>query len=91
MIRYAVIGAGSSGLATARALHRRGIEVDGYESSPGVDYPGHRAPKTYFQEYVDRFGLTALFRFNTRVTRLEPHDGGWNLANTGPNGDEMTR
>ena len=36
MNRYAVIGAGPSGLAAARALHSRGIAVDGYEASHGV-------------------------------------------------------
>lgn len=36
MSRYAVIGAGPSGLAAARALQRRGITVDGYEASHGV-------------------------------------------------------
>jgi len=36
MKTYAVIGAGPSGLATARALTRRGIGVDGYEASHGV-------------------------------------------------------
>lgn len=36
MNRYAVIGAGPSGLAAARALTRRGIGVDGYEASHGV-------------------------------------------------------
>lgn len=36
MNRYAVIGAGPSGLAAARALDKRGIAVDGYESSHGV-------------------------------------------------------
>ncbi|WP_341954639.1 NAD(P)/FAD-dependent oxidoreductase [Microbacterium sp. LWH13-1.2] len=36
MNRYAVIGAGPSGLAAARALTRRGIGVDGYEASAGV-------------------------------------------------------
>ncbi|WP_226531700.1 flavin-containing monooxygenase [Microbacterium paraoxydans] len=125
MNRYAVIGAGPSGLATARALHRRGIEVDGYEASHGVgglwditnprstmyesahlissrtttefsefpmrtrvDYPGHRVLKEYFQEYADRFGLTDLFRFETKVTRLEPRDGGWDLTSSGPDGEE---
>jgi len=33
---YAVIGAGPSGLAAARALQKRGIGVDGYEASHGV-------------------------------------------------------
>ncbi|MGJ0388816.1 flavin-containing monooxygenase [Microbacterium sp. CGR1] len=36
MNRYAIIGAGPSGLAAARALTRRGIGVDGYEASSGV-------------------------------------------------------
>lgn len=34
--RYAIIGAGPSGLSAARALQRAGIEVDGYEASRGV-------------------------------------------------------
>lgn len=36
MKRYAVIGARPSGLAAARALRQRGIEVEGYEASSGV-------------------------------------------------------
>lgn len=36
MSDYAVIGAGPSGLAAARALQQRGIAVDGYEASHGV-------------------------------------------------------
>lgn len=34
--RYAIIGAGPSGLAAARALQREGIVFDGYEAAPGV-------------------------------------------------------
>ncbi|WP_347978406.1 NAD(P)/FAD-dependent oxidoreductase [Microbacterium sp. ProA8] len=34
--RYAVIGAGPSGLSAARALQKAGIEFDGFESSRGV-------------------------------------------------------
>ncbi|KZE89070.1 flavin-containing monooxygenase [Microbacterium sp. TNHR37B] len=34
--RYAIIGAGPSGLAAARALHREGLDFDGYEASSGV-------------------------------------------------------
>src|SRR6478609_4187096 len=34
--RYAVIGAGPSGLAAARALQKAGIAFDGYEASRGV-------------------------------------------------------
>lgn len=127
MSRYAVIGAGPSGLATARALQQRGITVDGYEASHGVgglwdidnprstmyesahlissrtttefaefpmrtpvDYPGHRVLRQYFRDYAAHFDLTPLFRFDTTVTRLEPHDGGWNLTSSGPDG-ESTR
>lgn len=117
MKRYAVIGAGPSGLAAARALQQRGIRIDGYEASSGVgglwdidnprstvyesahlissrttteftefpmdsnvDYPGHRALKRYFDAYADEFSLRELFRFDTAVSRLEPHhDGGWML------------
>ncbi|WP_312170536.1 NAD(P)/FAD-dependent oxidoreductase [Microbacterium sp.] len=128
MDRYAVIGAGPSGLAAARALTRRGIAVDGYEASHGVgglwditnprstmyesahlissrtttefaefpmrssvDYPGHRVLLDYFREYAGHFGLTELFRFDTRVTRLEPRDGGWELTSTGPEGRRTHR
>jgi cation diffusion facilitator CzcD-associated flavoprotein CzcO len=34
--RYAIIGAGPSGLAAARALQRARIAFDGYEASRGV-------------------------------------------------------
>lgn len=123
MNTYAVIGAGPSGLATARALRKRGLPVEGYEASHGVgglwdidnprstmyesahlissrtttefrefpmrttvDYPGHRVLLEYFRDYAEHFGLTALFRFDTRVTRLEPRDGGWDLTSDGPDG-----
>lgn len=123
MSRYAVIGAGPSGLAIARALQVQGIEIDGFEASHGVgglwditnprstmyesahlissrtttefaefamdsdvDYPSHRVLRDYFRSYADHFGLTSLFRFGTRVTRLEPRDGGWDLAYEGPDG-----
>ncbi|WP_435746093.1 flavin-containing monooxygenase [Microbacterium sp. PMB16] len=128
MNRYAVIGAGPSGLATARALQKRSIAVDGYEASHGVgglwditnarstmyesahlissrttteftefpmrsraDYPGHRVLREYFQDYADHFGLTERFHFDTRVTRLEPRDGGWDLTSAGPEGEHTRR
>lgn len=127
MSRYAVIGAGPSGLATARALQAQGIEIEGFEAShgvgglwditnprstmyesahlissrtttefaefpmrTGVDYPSHRVLRDYFQSYADHFGLMSLFHFDTRVTRLEPRDGGWDLSYTGRDG-ESTR
>ncbi len=126
--RYAVIGAGPSGLSAARALQSVGIVVDGYEASRGVgglwdidnprstmyasahlissrtttefaefpmrsdvDYPGHRVLREYFREFADHFGLTGLYRFDTRVTALEPRDGGWDLTAVGPDGTEETR
>lgn len=125
MSTYAIIGAGPSGLASARALSRRGIHVEGYEASHGVgglwdisnqrstmyesahlissrtttefaefpmrstiDYPGHRVLLEYFRDYADEYALTGLFRFETRVTRLEPRDGGWDLVSTGPEGEQ---
>lgn len=55
-----------------------------------VDYPGHRVLKQYFDEYADAFSLRDTFRFNTRVTRIEPHeDGGWSLTAHGPDGEHM--
>ena len=125
MSKYAVIGAGPSGLAAVRALTGRGIGVDGYETSHGVgglwdisnprstmyesahlissrttteftefpmrstvDYPGHRVLLEYFHDYAEHFGLTEHFRFDTRVTRLEPKDGGWDLTAIGPDGEQ---
>ena len=120
--RYAIIGAGPSGLSAARALQRAGIEFDGFEASRGVgglwdienprstmyesahlissrtttefaefpmrtkaDYPSHRELITYFRDFADHFGLTARFRFDTKVTSLEPtDDGGWMLRAEGP-------
>ncbi|GGM55014.1 flavin-containing monooxygenase [Microbacterium saperdae] len=125
MNRYAVIGAGPSGLAAARALQKRGIGVDGYEASHDVgglwdisnprstmyesahlissrttteftdfpmrsevDYPGHRVLHEYFRDYAAHFDLRPLFRFDTRVSRLEPRDGGWDLTAAGPDGEQ---
>ncbi|MCR2785174.1 MULTISPECIES: NAD(P)-binding domain-containing protein [unclassified Microbacterium] len=122
--QYAVIGAGPSGLAAARALSRAGLEFVGYEAAAGVgglwdidnprstmyesahlissrtttqfaefpmatdvDYPGHRTLLQYFRAYAERFGLTARFQFDTRVTGIERRgDGSWTMTATGPHG-----
>ncbi|MFC7789274.1 flavin-containing monooxygenase [Microbacterium sp. MAHUQ-60] len=121
MSRIALIGAGPSGLAAARALQQRGIHVDGFEASSGVgglwdignprstmyesahlissrttteftefpmdstaDYPGHRVLKSYFDDYADAFALRELFRFDTRITRVDPSpEGGWSVQSDG--------
>ena len=51
------------------------------------DYPGHRHLLNYFRNYAETFGLLDRIRFDTRVTRAEPHgDGGWTLEWEGPEG-----
>jgi len=124
---YAIIGAGPSGLAAARAFQKAGVAFEGYEAShdvgglwdisnprstmyesahlissrtttefaefpmrTAVDYPGHRVLHTYFGEYADHFRLREQFRFDTRVTRLEPENGGWSLTAQDASG-ERTR
>jgi len=127
MTRYAVIGAGPSGLSAARALQRAGIEFDGYEASRGVgglwdienprstmyesahlissrtttefseypmdstaDYPSHRELIRYFRGFADHFGLTERFRFDTKVTSLEPAEGGGWMLHAGPSAGSGT-
>lgn len=53
-----------------------------------VDYPGHRVLKRYFDDYADAFSLRDRFRFNARVTRIEPaSEGGWTLTAETPEGE----
>src|SRR5690606_14839543 len=36
--------------------------------------------KAYFDDYADTFGLRELFRFDTRITRVDPSpEGGWSV------------
>ncbi|SFR71965.1 Predicted flavoprotein CzcO associated with the cation diffusion facilitator CzcD [Agromyces sp. CF514] len=129
----ALIGAGPSGLAGARALSRAGIPFVGFEAGPDVgglwnidnprstmyesahlissrtttefaefpmastaDYPSHRELLGYFRAYADEYGLREPFRFDTRVTSVEPlpvADGdapgsnGWRVTAVGPDGE----
>ncbi len=39
-------------------------------------YPDHAEMKRYFEEYAAHFGLTRRIRFNSRITAIEPQDGG---------------
>jgi cation diffusion facilitator CzcD-associated flavoprotein CzcO len=53
-----------------------------------ADYPSHRVMQQYFADYADAFGLRELFRFDTRVTAVEPADaGGWLVTAAGPDGE----
>lgn len=65
---------------------RTTTEFREYPMRSRADYPGHREVLAYLRAYADAFALTGLFRFGTRVTRLEPQDGGWRLTAEGPNG-----
>lgn len=66
----AVIGAGSSGIAAAKALHERGIPFTVFEASDRV---GGNA-------YVDHFGVRDRIRFETKVTHARRgEDGVWEL------------
>jgi len=129
----ALIGAGPSGLAGARALRRAGIPFHGFEAAADVgglwnidnprstmyesahlissrtttefaefpmastaDYPGHRALLEYFRAYADTYGLREHFRFDTRVTAVEPIDGdasgasGWRVTAVTADGETLT-
>lgn len=63
-----------------------------FPMSTDADYPSHRVLIAYFREYADRFGLTELFRFDTKVTAVTPADGGgWLVASSGPDGESTER
>src|SRR5690348_14857016 len=56
-------------------------------------YPHHTQMARYFDDYVDHFGFRDNILFRTRVTRVEPADGGgWNVtARNWDTGVETTR
>ena len=112
-----MIGAGSSGIAAAKALHTRGIPFDCFEKSDRVggnwvyrningmsscyrslhintsrkrmeysdfpmpdsypQFPHHTHIATYFDAYVDHFGLREKITFNTGVAHAERDADGW--------------
>jgi dimethylaniline monooxygenase (N-oxide forming) len=116
-----VIGAGSSGIAAAKALHDRGIPFDCFEKSDRVggnwvfgningmssayrslhintsrqrmeysdypmptsypDFPHHTHIASYFDSYVDHFGLRDRITFETGVEHAERGpDGVWTVT-----------
>jgi dimethylaniline monooxygenase (N-oxide forming) len=129
--RACIVGAGSSGITAAKALHDRGIPFDQIEISDRIggnwaidnpnglssayrslhintsrermefadypmpksypDFPKHTHIATYFNDYVDHFGLRELISFETRVDHAHRRpDGVWEVRVTGPDG-EATR
>lgn len=113
--RVAIVGAGSSGIATGKVFTDRGISFDCFEAGDRVggnwvhhnsngmsscyrglcintsrtrmeypdlampaddpDFPHHSHIARYFDEYVDRGGFRDRIRFRTRVERVTPKDG----------------
>lgn len=54
------------------------------------DYPSHFQIASYFDEYVDHFGLRDRIRFRTEVVEAVPADGGWQVTVEGPDGERET-
>jgi hypothetical protein len=118
--RACLIGAGSSGIAVAKALKDRGIPFDCFEKGDRVggnwvfgnknamssayrslhintsrermeyadfpmpksypDFPHHTHIATYFDDYVDHFGLREAITFNTGVEHAHRRpDGTWEV------------
>jgi cation diffusion facilitator CzcD-associated flavoprotein CzcO len=48
-----------------------------------ADYPHHSELLSYFKDYASHFGLYGHFRLNTRVKRIEPVNGHWELTTEG--------
>ena len=122
-----IIGAGSSGVAAAKALHAQGVAVEGFEigsdiggmwryqndnglssayrslhidtSGGNLGYPDHPIPDKYpdflshaevlewLESYAERFDVRRHFRFNCKVERVEPEEGGaWRVTLAGGEG-----
>src|SRR5690606_33055548 len=63
---------------------RTTTEFTEFPMASTADYPGHRVLKAYFDDYADAFGLRELFRFDTRITRVDPSpEGGWSVQGDG--------
>ncbi len=66
---------------------RTTTEFAEYPMQTDADYPGHRVLIQYFRDFADHFGLTGLFRFETKVTAVTPADGGGWIVTTTATGD----
>jgi dimethylaniline monooxygenase (N-oxide forming) len=71
-----------NGVSSAyRSLHintsRQAMEYAAYPMPADYpDYPSHWQIATYFDDFVDHFGLRDAITFRTEVTKIEPADGG---------------
>ena len=54
------------------------------------DYPGHTHIATYFDAYVERFGLADRISFNTQVVGVEPAEGQWDVTVEEADGKRQT-
>jgi thioredoxin reductase len=55
------------------------------------DYPDHFQMASYFDEFVEHFGLGERIRFRTEVRRVEPAGGGgWDVTVAAEGGEEET-
>ncbi|MBD2859400.1 NAD(P)-binding domain-containing protein [Spongiibacter sp. KMU-158] len=59
---------------------RHMTEYAEFPMAKGAPYPHHSELRRYFRDYVQHFDLYDHYRFNTRVTKLEPQDGKWLLS-----------
>jgi dimethylaniline monooxygenase (N-oxide forming) len=75
-----------NGMSSAyRSLHiNTSRTMMAYESSPMPedypDYPSHWQIASYFDDFVDRFGLRELIRFRTEVLSVEPAGEEWEVT-----------